>query len=756
MSDGETLAERLREARHEAQLTLEGLSKAAGVSVRGISDIERGVSRSPQLGTLQALAKGLGLDGSGLKRLASNIRGSGPSDDVESAFAPVLPHDFTGRTDELARLRRSATQGVPSIIVGPPGIGKTILAIAALNGGDSAEESTQLFVDLRGVGSAPLTPLAVVQRLIRQLAPDSDDVPNNLQSAVDRWRQIGSGRRIRLLLDNADNEAQVRPALVSGGDVATIVTSRRALGGLEGLDRMRLAALTTSEGISMLERILPAHKKNSADLRALVELCDGIPLALRIAGNRLASRPNESARDFVQRLRSEERRLRLLVSGDLSVEAAFSVSYGDLNPKMAMAFRRLAVIEGSSFDSAYAAAAAGVDVRNVDMDSLLDDLVDLGLLESLGGLRYRLHDLVRLFAAARLRDDETQTSSSHRDRLHQWVLATFASALSEWSPSMGGVDHLGHGGVPFDPLEFEGRCSSKNWIVAEADHWWPAYEAAAARGDNHTVWALSEGFRWFSDVWPDWANRYELHKKAVEAAREAGDNTALAIHLNHLNWAAVRSLGDPGLAIEHSSEALAAAEATGDQLLVIRSHYQLAWTYVTATDPAAAEPHIRFAIDGFRLMRSHVEEMQARAVNGNIQRMLGRLDVAAAELRTVLADLGADSAQRFELGIMFAQTVAFEALVRCELALRNIGDALEVAGRQVALAETIPSEPPLIRALLGRAQALYELGRVADSRSDLGRAAELIGSTRVDPISMTLRAELTVLLALVEPAKQEA
>ena len=185
-----------------------------------------------------------------------------------------------------------------------------------------------------------------------------------------------------------------------------LITSRRLLAGLEGVRRLVLGPLALPEAKELLTGILGerAASDEESALTRLAELCEGLPLALRIIGNRLVSRPGWDAAELAARLADEERRLDQFKAGDLKVASAFAMSYEQLADSARRVFRRLAVVPGRDFDAALAAVAGGMSAG--DAWDALDELVDLGLLLDSGAGRYRFHDLVRFFARARLEEED--------------------------------------------------------------------------------------------------------------------------------------------------------------------------------------------------------------------------------------------------------------------------------------------------------------------------------------------------------------
>ena len=166
------------------------------------------------------------------------------------------------------------------------------------------------------------------------------------------------------------------------------------LAGLEGVRRLVLGPLPLPEARQLLTGILGERsaRDDEAALTRIAELCGGLPLALRIIGNRLASRPGWDAAELAARLANEEHRLGQFKAGDLKIANAFEMSYEQLDQSGQRVFRRLAVVPGQDSDAALAAVAGGMPIE--DAWDALDDLVDLGLLQDSGAGRYRFHDLV--------------------------------------------------------------------------------------------------------------------------------------------------------------------------------------------------------------------------------------------------------------------------------------------------------------------------------------------------------------------------
>ncbi|MEV4224443.1 BTAD domain-containing putative transcriptional regulator [Nonomuraea sp. NPDC049725] len=302
--------------------------------------------------------------------------------------------DFTGRTDVLAWILRAATPdggGAPVLLVvhGPPGSGKSAVAVRAASRMDLPDG--RLYAVLGG--RAPGT---VLEDLLRSLGCPDGSVPPTLGERVRLYRRLTSGRRLLLVLDDAADETQVRPLLPTGAGSVTLVTSRSPLAGLEAARAYELGVLAPDEALDMLAGVAGRDRVAAEPqaAREIVRLCGGLPLALRIAGSRLARKTGWTVAHLAGRLGDERRRLDELSAGDLAVRGSLAVGYRGLAEPERRLLRELGAWTGPDF----ADWAPGAD---------LEPLAEAGLLQSLGldeagQERYGWHDLTRLYAVERL------------------------------------------------------------------------------------------------------------------------------------------------------------------------------------------------------------------------------------------------------------------------------------------------------------------------------------------------------------------
>ncbi|WP_228986440.1 helix-turn-helix domain-containing protein [Micromonospora sp. DH13] len=436
----------LRRHRTDAGLTQEELADLAGVAVRTVRNLELGRVARPQRRTVQELADRLSLSEPDRSRLLTAARGGGWDDGAGSLPGDLA--DFAGRAGELRRLAGAAEaagrSGVSRVVVvsGAPGVGKSSLVVHAAHELARRFPGGPLYVDLRGMDDEPTTPAQALDQLLTALGVAAP--PPATDARLTLWRTLAAARRGLLVLDDARDEAQVRPLLPGGPGWLVLVSSRNALAGLVGADRMPLGVLSDAETRTLLAASVGGGRIAADDPAAaeLGRLCGGLPLAVRAAANRLAVRPEWSARCFVERLRDEQRRLDLLRAGDIQVRGAFERSYRLLDPSVRRTFRLLGAAPLPEYTAPVVAALSGEPVPVAE--DRLDRLVDAGLLGTGAAPgRYVLHTLLALFAAERFAGDEAAGDrEAARGRLAAHLRGRGAATRPAASPGAGGPGSL--------------------------------------------------------------------------------------------------------------------------------------------------------------------------------------------------------------------------------------------------------------------------------------------------------------------------
>jgi tetratricopeptide (TPR) repeat protein/transcriptional regulator with XRE-family HTH domain len=619
----------LREFRLAASLTMEGLAEASGVSVRGIGDLERGRRAAPQRRTVAALVDGLGLSEADRQRLLEVAR-SGRSAGYSPTGVRTFPRgidDFVGREQELARLTKLAERAVSRSLTevtsgpgsgsshpvavavsGPPGTGKTTLVLYAARELADRFPDGQLVLDLRGMDDAPPGPAELMLGVLKALqVADRELAKVGPQGHAGLYRRLLADRRVLLVLDNARDEAQVRPLLPGAGAGMVVVTSRRMLTGLESVHRIPLGELSPDEAATFLTTLV-GPERAEADPTALDDVarrCGHLPLALRVAGNWLATRTGWSLRRLADRLALDERRLDALAAGDVRVSAAFDLSYRQLTPTAARLFRRLSLLPGPDTGAPPAARLTGQHL--FDAEDTLEELVEAGLLGT-DRDRYRLHDLVCLFARNRLEAEESSDDIQRaRTDLYRWLLETAVVAGRWFEPDHGAPPATWRGTVDLSSAD-----RALQWLKAESANWLAAFRAAAQAGEHARVVEVAESLHWFSDQWIFWGHWPEVFATAALAARALADPLLEATQTNYHAWALIVCEGRPREGVDRATEALAAARRAGDTSQQAWAHSYRAWGLRKLSEQEAGLEDIREAADLFEAAGDLHGSLQAK------------------------------------------------------------------------------------------------------------------------------------------------
>lgn len=728
--DGEDLGALLRRYRQEADLTLEDLAAASGVSDRGIGDIERGVSRGPQHRTVQALADALGLAAdrrAALLHAAREGRRRSATPSPQGLPLPRAVPDFTGRSAERAALAAVLTgaregQVAPLVLVsGPPGFGKTTLA-AQVARELRATFPERLFLDLRGVDDAPVAPEVAVRRVADALGATS--LPPDPEAAAARVRSLLAGRPALLVLDNAASEEQVRPLLPAEGPAAVLVTSRRTLAGLATAHRLTLGRLDPADSVTLLDRIVPG-RGGAAELARLAALCDDVPLALRIAGNRLAARDGWPITGLVSRMSADERRLDSLTAGDLRVKAAFSSSYEQLGPGAQRLFRRLALLDAPDAGAGLAAALVGESLWRAE--DLLDELTDLSLVQHLPGDRYQQHDLLRLFARSEL--DQQEDPAAHaaaRAAADAWLLATTVRAGRRFEPDhaddpdAGDLDGADPGGAGTGPvIDLGGPDEAQAWLRAEAGNWLGALRRAADAGSHARVTEVADALHWFSDLWPTWGHWPEVFDRSARAAGLLGDDRLVAVHEGYRAWALTECRGDAAGAADAAERALAAARRCGDRAQEGWALSYVSWIASRRGDLAAAETAAHAAVACLVAAGDREGAPQAMLAVASVQSRRGRYDEAATTLRATLARLDDPTTRPRAQVAAFTAASAHDYLASALAGAGRWAEAHAAATTALELARRIAVPRLTAAAYHVRGQAAAALGDPGAALADL-------------------------------------
>jgi DNA-binding SARP family transcriptional activator/tetratricopeptide (TPR) repeat protein len=691
-SFAETEAARLEECRLAAVEDLTDAELALGRHAALVSELTALVRRHPlrerprqqlmlalyrsgrQAEALEAYQEGrrllveeLGLEpGPGLQRLQRAILAadpglrleggpSGPDPPPASPPAPPvtpsqLPADvagFVGRAGDLRRLDAllpdrgdPPTTAVPvALVTGTAGVGKTALAVhwAHRVGGRFADG--HLYLDLRGwSATAPVRPTEALRQLLHGLG--ADRVPAGLEEAAGQYRSLTAGRRLLVVLDNAASADQVRPLLPGSPGCLVVVTSRDRLAGLvasHGARRVVLDPLRPEEAEALLAEVVGAERVE-AEPEAAAELagaCAHLPLALRIAAANLADDPHQPIAGQVAALREGDRLAALEIDGDpgAAVRAAFDASHRRLAPPERRLFGLLGLVPGPHVTAGAAAALAGGGED--EARGMLGRLAAAHLVDQYVAGRYRLHDLLRLYAAERaLEADERERLAATR-RLLAWYLHGADEAARLLYPEKVRLPAPGTGDRP-GPARFADRAQALAWLDVEAPNLVAAVRHAADHGPRPLAWLLADtlrGYFWLRVPAAWWLDAAGAGLSAAVAEDDPRAKAAAELSLGDLHWHRTRYPE----AVERYTTAVGDSRRAGwpEGEAAARGNLGLAhWR--SGRLPAAVEELTR-SLDLARRTGWRSEEVSALGTLGAVSAELGLLEQAAGHFTAALA-----------------------------------------------------------------------------------------------------------------------
>ncbi|MFD0560533.1 DNA-binding SARP family transcriptional activator [Stackebrandtia endophytica] len=443
-----------------------------------------------------------------------------------------LPADtvaFTGRTTELATLDTlSRSKARLAALVGVGGVGKTALAVHWGHAHRRQFPDGQIYVNLRGYDrDEPVTPMEALGRLLTALGFSGSDIPDDAAAAGDLYRSATADRRLVVVLDNAREAAQVRP-LLPGSGCFTIVTSRDRLTGLTVRDDAQLiqvGVLSARQSTALLTRLLADSDPDAAP--RLAQLCGNLPLALRIAAARIAESPSADMARYADELAGRDRLELLSIPDDpdSTVVANLDLSFHRLPEAAKALFCRLGTLPGEDFSAELIGAVSKDADSDEEVDRRIRRLVTAHLLEEHHHRRYRMHDLVRLYAAKRSTVDMSEAQRH-----------TLTDAFLDW--------HYEHGYV----------------TPAEETN---VFQAVSVLHDHPRVWRLVMPLHGVVNAgrFPDRVR--SLAGNGLRRARLAGDDLGV-LKMIRLSASAAYKQGDSAGAIELGGEAIAVAAKLND------------------------------------------------------------------------------------------------------------------------------------------------------------------------------------------------
>ncbi|MER8102092.1 BTAD domain-containing putative transcriptional regulator [Kitasatospora sp. NPDC094016] len=563
-------------------------------------------------------------------------REDGPAAPPAPAQLPADVSDFSGRTDlvsDLSTVLMNATGQavVVTSLAGIGGVGKTTLAVHVAHRVRGEFPDGQLYVDLRGAGTSPADPVAVLGDFLHALGVT--DSPDSLEQRAALYRSLLASRRMLILLDNARDAEQIRPLIPGVSGSAVLATSRSRLAGIPGAQLFDVEELTPNEALALFSAIV-GEQRVAAEPEAAMQVvtaCGFLPLAVRIAAARLASRPRWSVSDLARRLADQRRRLDELQLGNLAVETTIGLGYGQLSTDEARAFRLLALIDSPDIPLPAAAALLGSDEYTAE--DLAEALVEANMLECFTPGRYRYHDLLRLYAQ---RQNERIGDTTEQERavlrLLDLLIPTVRNAAQVIEPD----DQLPE---PLNPLGSSGldlptSRDARQWLRTEITFLLSAVEAAV-RGPDFVLRPAVDLLIVLNSLVRDPTHGSRMRRFLVTAEHNAaayGDAAALA--RVHFAFGTLQSITNDFQGAEQSLRKSLSLQRS-DDMTILRSaaSNDLGIILSLTNRPAEAIPLFEQALGISRVVRVPINE--ARLL-GNMARAQLKLGDTETAVRSVI------------------------------------------------------------------------------------------------------------------------
>jgi DNA-binding SARP family transcriptional activator len=655
----------------------------------------------------------------------------------------TLPRDvasFTGRGQELEQLAEVAARagGVVAIhaIGGMAGVGKTAFAVHAAHRLADRFPGGQIFLSLHGhtPGHEPVNPEDALASLLLAVGVAPGQIPTGLEARMGLWRNRLVGRQLVLILDDAVDSQQVLPLLPGSAGSLVLVTSRRHLSALEDSTAVSLDTLPSADAGALLVRLadragLGAEHPGVAEL---ARLCGHLPLAIGMVARQLHHHPAWSVAGWAAELAAARDRLQLMATENVSVAAAFDLSYADLTVEQQRLFRRLGLHPGPEFDAYAAAALDGTSLAEARRG--LEELYAQYLLTERARGRYRMHDLIREHARAlAVRDDP----DDDRERAVARLLDYYARAAARADARIDRQARPGRvavaGTVPAAIPDLNDRREALVWAWAERASLTACLDHATAAGQHARVIALTAGLAGLLRHDGPWAEAITRHETAIGAAEHLGDQLGQGNALRDLGT--VRRLADDyPAAVQAHEQALDIFRAIGDRLGQANALLELGVVRRLTGDYPKSVQLGGQALDIFRAIGDRAGQANALLERGVVRRLTDDYPAAvqaheqALDIFRAIGDRAGQANALLELAVVRRLTGDYPAAVQAqEQALgifRAIGDRVGQANglRELGVVRRLTGDYPA--AVQAQAQAL-DIFRDLGSR--FGQAGLLLG-----------------------------
>jgi tetratricopeptide (TPR) repeat protein len=558
-------------------------------------------------------------------------------------------------------------------------------------------------------GQRPVDPADALSSLLLTAGVAAAQIPPGLEARAARWRDHVAGKKILLLLDDAASHEQVRPLLPGTGGSLVLLTSRRRLAALDDATVISLDTLAPREAAALLTRLAGRSGLRPGDVAVgeITRLCGYLPLAIGLLASQLRHHPAQTAESVAAGLAAAADRMELMRAENVSVAAAFDLSYADLTPGQQRLFRRVGLIPGTSFDAYAAAALDGTSPGEARRQ--LDELYDQHLITEPVPGRYQLHDLLREHARSMAAgtgaaaDSEAATGRLLDYYLHTALAAGryFVTWTSAARPPLPGNPPAG--APDLSTLE-----QAAGWLETERANLHAAADYAATHGRPRYAIAIPAAISGFLAAHGHWDQSAALHNSALAAARQAGDRLGEADALSELG-VLQRETGDYPAAAATLTRALALYRGIADQPGQACALNELGFLHALTGDYPAATACYEQALVLVGELGDRRGQAWTLAERGLVQHLTGDHPAAAASQRQALALFR-------ELGDLLGQARALNDLSVVQQETRDYPAAAASQRQALALFRELGHQ-------LGQAHALNDLGLVQQETGDYPAAA---------------------------------
>jgi tetratricopeptide (TPR) repeat protein len=763
-------------ARRNTLLVATATGVVAGLGLTGdiIFDVFQGRTAWAVCGGAALVAAGLGAYGT---LRAHRAAAAAPT--PAPASAPVLPPrelplretlagDTTVLDGLLTYLRNVSAPGnrtLPSsgaerqsklvVVHGPPGVGKTALALNAAHEVKDAYPDGQIYLDLHGDKAAPRSSADALGHMLRSLHVAREDMPDSVDGRSAMFRTLTADQRLLILLDNAHGTDQVEPLLPTGAGCSVLVTSRRVLSLNSATQREPVPVhLPDDQNALAVLAHYAGQERIAAEMEAamdIVRFCGNLPLALRLVGCKLRQRSGSSLVRMRALLEDERSRLDHLKFENRSLAACLVFSFQGLTPATRSSFAMLASLPaGRLTDWHFARLAA---TRGAGL-AAGDELVEVAMMETLDGEEgggtesgYRMHDLIRVFAARQYEE----LPPGERNALEERLVRAYRDAVVHWA-----AQRAPELRAEVDPERVrdlrDSPTTAAEWVAAEQDRLLWAIDRARNLGLSTVAAEIGEALSYFLDditLAPnsaDWIFHVpeETRSRVLAGLRRARASAALTAGDPDRVLSLLDSDGDD--LDPDGDDAADGSVRARDTVLVARAH-SVKGDYRTALG------HMTAAVDRFRATGDSWHTLGSLELLGELQRWRGKPELAEQSQREALriAERTGDLRAQARLRRTLAETLGYlrrpaEAAPLLEAArddFRLLGDRRWEGATEYALGKIYRLLGERQKALdcYSRAEGLFGpmgerlwLGRVHNARIRV-----LAGLGRIDDAAATAR-----------------